>query len=157
MTKPRAFISSLLATLALTAVAHTAMAQIIIEPPDPAKSTLQSAYIAVVGSTNGLPDNCADTRCGNFTATCAERQCCTDDGRDENGALENLHCLLSLAMASATIACEARAFRSTTKPTPQASNSRERSNRPAVSGIVCVPLPAVRSPFDVVPAIAQSS
>jgi hypothetical protein len=41
--------------------------------------------------------------CGNFTAASAERQCCTDDGRDENGALENLHCLLSLAMASATI------------------------------------------------------
>ncbi len=69
MTKPRVFISSLLATLALTTIASSALAQIIIEPPDPAKSTLQSAYIAVVGSTNGLPDNCADTRCGNFTAT----------------------------------------------------------------------------------------
>ena len=37
--------------------------------PDPAKSTLQSAYIAVEGSTAGNPDNCSDGRCGNFICT----------------------------------------------------------------------------------------
>lgn len=68
MTKRRVLISSLLAAFALAAAASTAMAQIIIDP-DPAKSTLQSQFIAVVGATNGLPDNCVDARCGNFTVT----------------------------------------------------------------------------------------
>jgi hypothetical protein len=46
-------------------VASAALANV----PDPAKSSLQSAYIAVEGSTSGNPDNCSDGRCGNFTVT----------------------------------------------------------------------------------------
>lgn len=37
-------------------------------PPDN-KSTLQGPFIDVEGSTNGLPDNCSDLRCGSFAAT----------------------------------------------------------------------------------------
>ena len=37
--------------------------------PDPTKCSLQSAYLAVEGSTGGLPDNCSDGRCGNFLIT----------------------------------------------------------------------------------------
>lgn len=46
-------------------VASAALANV----PDPAKSSLQSANIAVEGSTAGQPDNCSDGRCGNFTVT----------------------------------------------------------------------------------------
>ena len=46
-------------------VASAVMANV----PDPAKSTLQSQYIAVEGSTGGNPDNCSDSRCGNFNVT----------------------------------------------------------------------------------------
>ena len=54
--------------MALSAAASTAMAT-PIGPPDPARTTLQGAYIAVVGSTNGTPDACSDNRCGNFSVT----------------------------------------------------------------------------------------
>lgn len=46
-------------------VASAALANV----PDPAKSSLQSAYIDVEGSTSGNPDLCTDGRCGNFTVT----------------------------------------------------------------------------------------
>jgi hypothetical protein len=46
-------------------VASAALANV----PDPAKSSLQSSYIAVEGQTGGQPDNCSDGRCANFTVT----------------------------------------------------------------------------------------
>lgn len=46
-------------------VASAALANV----PDPAKSSLQSAFIAVEGSTAGNPDNPSDGRSGNFTVT----------------------------------------------------------------------------------------
>src|SRR5262244_3563049 len=32
-------------------------------------STVQSSYIDLAGSTNGLPDNCSDQRCGDWLVT----------------------------------------------------------------------------------------
>jgi hypothetical protein len=55
---------AVIAVLLVAGPARTASAQ---GPSD--KSQLQSAYINVVGSTNGLPDNCSDGHCGAFTAT----------------------------------------------------------------------------------------
>ncbi len=49
-------------------VASAALANV----PDPAHSTLgspASAYIDVEGQTSGLPDNCSDGRCANYTVT----------------------------------------------------------------------------------------
>jgi len=53
---------------AACAVASIARAQVIVDP-DPSKSSLSSRYFAVEGQTSGLPDNCADARCGLFTVT----------------------------------------------------------------------------------------
>ena len=46
-------------------VASAALANV----PSPANSVLQSSYLAVEGSTGGLPDKCSDNRCGDFLVT----------------------------------------------------------------------------------------
>ena len=55
--------------IGMTWFAARAGAQVIIDPFDPIRSTLQSSYIAISGQTAGEPDLCSDQRCGNFVVT----------------------------------------------------------------------------------------
>ena len=55
--------------IGMTLFAARAGAQVIIDPFDPIRSTLQSSYIAISGQTAGEPDLCSDQRCGNFVVT----------------------------------------------------------------------------------------
>ncbi len=56
--------------LPLLVLAATAMPCVArSDPPDYSRSTIQGAWLDVEGSTNGIPDNCADGRCGSYLVT----------------------------------------------------------------------------------------